>query len=152
MSSQPVTLEQLEALLHREMSPLRAEVASLRSELGALRVELASQRSELGAVRREFDGDDGIRVRLAVLDERVDSLRRAVEDATPPEPPPRLPSPPPSADATLSLRLPMSVLRWLLGALIPTGIVSAGGWWVSRATPTEPAPPITEPGPQEPTP
>lgn len=122
-----VDLEQLRDLLRGELGPMRAELSELR---------------------RALDGDRGLRVQLARLDERVEALRRTVEDATPPETPDRRLPPDPPSSSGLSIRLPGGLLvRLLLGL---ASLAAGGGIGWGAATLTEAPPAVTAPAPPGP--
>lgn len=136
---EPCSIDEVAALLHRELAPVRAEIAGLRSSI---------------------EGDDGLRVRVAVQTARISALETAVRQQTPPEPPDRRPpDPPPAAlppkrrdDSDEGTTLSLLTLRgkgWpgllgrLLGLLIPGSLVAGGGYWAGQSSaPTpHPAPP-----------
>ena len=102
----PLTSEQLETIIHRELTPLRTEI---------------------GDLRRSLDGESGLRVTVARLDERVESLRKAVEGDDK-EPPDRSMPSSGTDPGSLSVRLPAPVVRWLLGALTIGGLGAGVGW------------------------
>ena len=127
MATPPPTLDQLEAIIHREVGPLKDGLAAVNVTLGRFDERLKAQR------------------------ETIDRLRKAVEKTTPPDPPPRDPPAPPSASTGLSLRLDGPTVKGLLWKLLGllTTIAATGGltWWSVAPQPPHPPPAAHAPAP-----